>query len=144
MTKLSFERIVSYSPSKMRSLVGDVYSYPSFVPNCSDMVVRKGRGENSFFATMFVKLGPISQSYTSEVKIDEKNNIISIKAIDGPFSHLLSEWRFVKERQGTRIKFEIDFAFSNKILGKIAAPIFAQKQEEILNAFIKEAARRFG
>ena len=47
MPKLSFERHVRHTPDEMLSLVDDVRSYPGFVPNCIDMVVRDRPDEGS-------------------------------------------------------------------------------------------------
>jgi len=143
MPKLNFERQVPFSPKEMLSLVADIKSYPEFVPHCAHMQVNAGENDNTCYAEMSVQLGPISQSYTSKVIIDEKAMIISASAIDGPFSHLDSVWQFIADGDGTFIKFDIDFGFSNPFLSKIAEPIFAQKQSEILDAFIIEAKNRY-
>ncbi len=143
MPELSFERFAPFSTDQMLSLVADIKSYPRFVPNCADTRVRAGKDKNISFATMSVQLGPIEQTYTSEVIIDKSAKTISVTAIDGPFSHLESEWQFIEQEGGSLIRFDIDFGFSNPLLGKIAEPIFAQKQSEILDAFIEEAKRRF-
>ncbi|MCF6344120.1 MAG: type II toxin-antitoxin system RatA family toxin [Devosiaceae bacterium] len=143
MPELSFERFSPFSTEQMLSLVADIKSYPEFVPNCADMQVEAGENENISFATMSVQLGPIEQTYTSEVIIDKSAKTISATAIDGPFSYLESIWQFIEQDEGSLIRFDIDFGFSNPLLGRIAEPIFAQKQEEILDAFIEEAKRRF-
>jgi len=141
MPKLSFERHVPFSPSQMLSLVADLKSYPNFVPNCSDMQV-KDEGED-ILAKMAVKFGPIEQAYTSRVKIDESAGVIRAIAIDGPFAHLDSGWKFDNEGQGTKVLFDIDFAFSNRLIAAVAEPAFAKIQNEILDAFMIEANKRF-
>ncbi len=147
MPKLNFERKVPYSPKQMLSLVADVESYPDFVPFCSDMEVLQldsdDANKKACYAIMSIQMGPIAQTYTSEVVIDDQAMTISATALDGPFSHLDSVWSFSKGGRGTIVKFQIDFGFSNRLLGKIAEPIFEQKQEEILDAFMAEAKRRF-
>ncbi len=143
MPKLSFTRHVPYSPKQMLSLVADVESYPDFVPFCSDMQIETGENKNTTYAKMSVQFGPITQAYTSKVIVDEQANTISSDAIDGPFSHLKSTWKFEPEGEDSLIKLDIDFGFSSRLLGKIAEPIFEQKQEEILDAFMQEAKRRF-
>ncbi len=143
MPKLSFTRHVPYSPEQMLSLVADVKSYPDFVPFCSDMQIREGETKDISYARMCVQFGPIAQAYTSKVFIDKQAKTIRSDAIDGPFTHLKSIWKFEPESRGTLIELNIDFGFSNRLLGKIAEPIFAQKQKEILDGFMQEAKRRF-
>ena len=93
---------------------------------------------------MTIKFGPLTQSYTSRVVSDPKALTIEAKAVDGPFSFLVSKWRFEPEGQGARIRFDIDFKFSNPLVAKLAEPAFAAKQDEIMDAFIDEADRRYG
>lgn len=146
MPKLQFERHVAYSPDQMLRLVGDLESYPRFIPNCRSMEVKPDRmgTEDARFARMTLSFGPITQAYTSRVTIDPVAASIEAKATDGPFSHLLSRWHFAPEGAGTRIRFDIDFKISNPFVAAVAEPAFAAKQREIMDAFISEADRRYG
>jgi len=143
MPELKFSRTVDFSPEQMLRLVSDMGSYPAFVPNCSAMEVSAGHN-GVCEARMHVQFGPVSQSYTSRVDINEEALSVHSKALDGPFSHLDSLWEFVPEGEGTRVKLSIDFEISNPLLAAVAEPAFADKQEEILEAFLAEANRRYG
>ena len=146
MPDLFFERHVPHLPERMYALVADLERYPKFIPNCSAMDVKRDRGtaEDVRFARMTIKFGPLTQSYTSRVTSDPEALTIEAKAIDGPFSYLYSKWRFEPEGAGSRIRFDIDFKFSNPLVAKLAEPAFAAKQDEIMDAFIDEADRRYG
>ncbi len=146
MPSLNFERHVPFSPDKMLALVADLEAYPRFVPNCTEMTVKpdRDRAGDAQLARMAIKFGPINQAYTSRVKVDPEAGTISATAIDGPFSHLDSVWRFTPEGEGTQINFDIDFGFSNPLIRAVADPAFAAKQREIIDAFVTEAARRYG
>lgn len=145
MPKLSFDRHVPYSPEQMIALVGDLGSYPRFVPNCRGMEVRPDRGApDTLFGKMTLSFGPITQAYTSRVVTDRPAGTISARAVDGPFSHLISQWRFVPDAAGTRVHFDIDFKISNPFVAAVAEPAFAAKQGEIMDAFMAEADRRYG
>jgi len=145
MPKLDFDRHVPYSAEQMMALVGDMESYPRFVPNCSAMEVRPDRTApgDVKFARMTLSFGPITQAYTSRVATDAAAGTISARATDGPFAHLISQWRFDPERGGTRVHFDIDFKISNPFVAAVAEPAFAAKQREIMDAFITEADRRY-
>ena len=146
MPELKFSRTVPFSPQQMLKLVSDMDSYPDFVPNCSAMELSAEEGEPlaSCDARMHVKFGPVNQSYTSRVTIDEEALSVHSRALDGPFSYLDSLWEFVPEGEGTRVKLSIDFEISNPLLAAVAEPAFADKQSEILDAFLAEARRRYG
>ncbi|MEO6013727.1 MAG: type II toxin-antitoxin system RatA family toxin [Devosia sp.] len=146
MPDLFFERHVQHLPERMFQLVNDLEDYPKFLRYVSDMTVKSDTGAagDVKFARMTIKFGPVTQAYTSRVEADAKARTITAKAVDGPFSYLDSKWTFEPEGQGTRIRFDIDFKISNPLIAAVAEPAFAAKQEEIMDAFVDEADRRFG
>ncbi|WP_027835310.1 type II toxin-antitoxin system RatA family toxin [Maritalea myrionectae] len=144
MTKIAFDRHVPYTPEQMFDLVADLRRYPSFVPNCSNMQVRPGGSDYDCYARMGISFGPISQDYESRVEMDRGNLRIAATAVDGPFSHLSSVWQFLPEGEGTHIQFKVDFKLSNRLIAAVAEPLFATKQEEIMDAFVKRADELYG
>jgi coenzyme Q-binding protein COQ10 len=141
-----FERVVPHSAAQMLDLVADVESYPQFIPHCERMDVRRDHAhpKTRFEARMHIRFGPVSQAYTSRIAVDPDALTLKAKSIDGPFSHLDSIWRFIEMDDGTHIRFDIDFRISNPLIRTVAEPAFAAKQEEIVDAFVKEARRRYG
>ncbi|MDB5621722.1 MAG: ubiquinone-binding protein [Devosia sp.] len=143
--KRSFERHVPHLPQRMFEIVADLEDYPRFVPNCRNMAVQPDPANPDMrLARMTLSFGPITQAYTSRVKLDPEALVIEVKAVDGPFAYLDSRWRFEPEGMGTRVRFEIDFKISNPFVAAVAEPAFAAKQEEIMRAFCDEADRRYG
>ncbi len=146
MPDLFFERHVQHLPERMFQLVSSLEDYPRFLPNVSDMQVKRDAGAQGDvrFAKMTIKFGPVTQAYTSRVEMDAKARTITAKAVDGPFAYLDSKWSFEPEGEGTRVRFDIDFKISNPLIAAVAEPAFAAKQDEIMDAFVEEADRRFG
>lgn len=143
MRHAAFSREVPYSARQMFDLVADLASYPRFVPNCMDMQVTPVSA-NEIKARMSVKFGPVAQAYTSHVKLDEKAGTIAASSNDGPFTQLNSLWRFTPSSKGSRVAFDISFELANPLMAALAEPAFAAKQEEIVEAFLKEAKKRYG
>ena len=146
MPDLFFERHVTHLPERMYDLVNDLETYPRFLPNVSAMDVTRDRGTagDVRYARMTIRFGPVTQSYTSRVTADPEAHTITASAVDGPFAYLESKWSFEPEGQGTRVRFDIDFKISNPLIATVAEPAFATKQDEIVEAFLTEADRRFG
>jgi coenzyme Q-binding protein COQ10 len=146
MPDLFFERHVPHLPERMFDLVNDLDDYPRFLPNVRDMQVKRDSGApgDVRYAKMTIKFGPVTQGYTSRVEADPKARTITAKAVDGPFAYLDSKWSFEPEGEGTRVRFDIDFKISNPLIAAVAEPAFAAKQNEIMDAFVDEADRRFG
>lgn len=142
--KRRLERHVPHSAEQMLALVADVESYPRFVPHCDRMEVKRGAEENRFDARMHVRFGPVNQAYTSRITVDPEAKTLRAHAVDGPFSHLDSIWRFAEGENGTAISFDIDFAIANPFIRAVAEPAFATMQERIVDAFVSEARRRYG
>jgi coenzyme Q-binding protein COQ10 len=146
MPDLFIERHVPHLPERMYELVNDLEDYPRFIPNCKEMHVKRDSGATGDvrFARMTIKFGPLTQAYTSRVEADPRAKTIAAKAVDGPFAYLDSKWTFEPEGAGTRVRFDIDFKISNPLIASVAEPAFAAKQDEIMDAFVEEADRRFG
>jgi coenzyme Q-binding protein COQ10 len=145
MPDLFFERHVPHVPERMFDLVNDLDRYPRFLPNVTAMTVKRddGAAGDVRYARMTVRFGPVTQSYTSRVTADPTARTITASAVDGPFKYLDSKWTFEPEGEGTRVRFDIDFKIANPLLAAAAEPAFGAKQEEIIEAFVTEADRRF-
>jgi coenzyme Q-binding protein COQ10 len=143
MPDLFFERHIPHVPERVFDLVADLAAYPRFIPNCKAMELRPAP-DGATLAKMTIGFGPLTQSYTSRVVADPAARTILAKAVDGPFAYLDSQWSFSPEGEGTRVRFDIDFKFSNRLIAAAAEPAFARKQDEIMEAFAEEADRRFG
>lgn len=144
--KKHFSRHVPHSAEQMLDLVADVASYPAFIPHCEAMDVRRdpARPQEKFDARMHIRFGPIGQAYTSRITVDRNARTLHARAVDGPFAHLDSLWRFKDTGQGAEIVFDIDFKIANPLIRSVAEPAFAAKQEEIVDAFVAEARKRYG
>ncbi len=131
---------------RMFDLVNDLEDYPRFLPNVKDMQVTRDTGAEGDvrFARMTIQFGPVSQAYTSKVVASRSDHTITATSNDGPFAYLNSKWTFEPEGEGTRIRFDIDFKIANPLIATVAEAAFSAKQEQIVDAFIDEADRRFG
>ncbi len=146
MPDLFYERHVPHLPDLMFDLVNDLEAYPKFLPNVSGMAVKRDSTaeDDVRFATMTIQFGPVKQAYTSRVEANKAARTITAKAVDGPFAYLDSKWTFEPEGEGTRVRFDIDFKISNPFIAAAAESAFAAKQEQIMDAFVEEADRRYG
>jgi coenzyme Q-binding protein COQ10 len=146
MPDLFLERHVPHLIDRMFDLVNDLEDYPRFVPNCKDMQVKRDVGSEGDvrFAKMTIQFGPVTQAYTSRVTANRTDRTITAKALDGPFSYLDSKWTFEPEGEGTRIRFDVDFKIANPLIASVAEQAFAAKQDQIMDAFVDEANRRYG
>jgi coenzyme Q-binding protein COQ10 len=146
MPDVFLERHVPHLINPMFDLVNDLEDYPRFLPNVSDMQVTPDNSVegNVRLAKMTIQFGPIKQAYTSRVVADRSTHTITATAKDGPFAYLNSKWTFEPEGGGTRIRLDVDFKMANPLIAAVAESAFAAKQDQIMDAFVDEADRRFG
>jgi coenzyme Q-binding protein COQ10 len=146
MPDLFLERHVPHVIDRMFDLVYELKDYPRFVPNCRDMVVTRDDSAAGDVrqARMTIQFGPVTQAYTSKVVASRADHTITATSRDAPFAYLDSKWTFESEGTGTRIRFDIDFKIANPLIATVAEAAFAAKQDQIIDAFVEEADRRFG
>jgi ribosome-associated toxin RatA of RatAB toxin-antitoxin module len=130
--------LVPHSPAEMFALINDVAAYPSFLPWCAQAEIRE-QGADRIVASLTVTKGTIRQTFTTENRLDE-NRRIEVRLVDGPFRKLHGVWRFdpVGER-GCKISLDMEFEFSNRLLGLTFGGLFHQISNTLVDAFCRRA-----
>jgi len=138
-------RYLPFEPEKIFDIILDIESYPEFIPWCCASRI-KFQKENMTTAELVINYKGINAKYTSEV-ITEYPSIlnnsykIKVRNIDGPFKTLNNQWTFTwdKEKNVTRLDFEIDFEMSSSILNKMIGVVFCKATQKMVEAFEKRA-----
>lgn len=137
MTTINQVKIVPYSAEEMYALVDDIKAYKTFLPWC-DNSEEHYRDEDSVKASITVNAAGMTKTFSTH-NLLQKNKMIEIRLLDGPFSHLEGFWRFDMTDEGCRIAFDLAFEFSNKLLGMMAGPFFYQATSTMLDSFCDQA-----
>ena len=142
MPSFRTSRTVPHVADKMFDLVADVEQYPSFLPLCQSLVVRRRStlptGEEVLVADMRVGFRAIQESFTSRVTLDRANMAILVEYIDGPFNALENRWTFrdLPERPGfSVIEFFIRYEFKSRMLGMLMGSMFEGAFRRFAEAF---------
>ena len=131
-------KVVPYSPAQMYALVNDIKSYPQFVPWCqrSELLIEN---EDELHARLHFSGGGFEKSFTTCNRL-QKDKMIELRLIDGPFRHLEGFWRFDEhEDGGCQVVLDLEFEFSNKLLSLAFGPFFHQVANSLVDAFSKRA-----
>ncbi len=134
---------VHHKPRDMFDIVADIHAYPEFVPMCTGMLVRSEQeryGKTILIADMSVGYKQISETFTSQVILDENALEINTKYIDGPFRYLHNRWRFLQsditqDAAYCDVDFSIDYEFKNKALGMLMGVMFERAFSRFTAAF---------
>lgn len=147
MTKHSETRILPYSPAQMYDLVGDVARYPEFLPWTAAARIRSREAaadHEVMLADLVVSFKVFRERFGSRVTLWPDQKRIDTEYIDGPFRHLVSQWRFAEHPEGCEVDFEVDFEFKNRILQGAAGMFFTEAMMRIVGAFEARAKALYG
>lgn len=138
MARVEKSVLVAHSPERMFELVDRVEDYPAFLPWCGGTEL-KLRDEHRTVATIHIAYMGIRQSFTTEnTKIHPREMRIALQ--DGPFSELVGDWLFSPlGDDACKVEFRLQYAFSNRILETLLAPVFSHITNTFVDAFVRRA-----
>lgn len=142
-------RLVAHSARAMFDLVADVGAYPQFVPLCEALRVRSRKplddGREMILTDMTVGYKVFHDSFTSAVTLDPAGLAITVSYVDGPFSRLVNNWRFVDVAAGgSRVEFAIEWEMKSRMLALAAGAVFERAFGTFAEAFEARADKVYG
>lgn len=133
---------VPYNVSEMYKLVNHIEKYSEFLPWCTESQIIS-QDEDSIQARLTLTGGGLSKSFTTLNRL-QKNKLIEISLIDGPFKHLEGYWSFETSPRGSRINLNLEFEFSTRLLALAFSPIFEKVANTLVQAFSERAKQVYG
>ncbi len=143
MPTINRSALVPYSPEQMFKVVDNVDRYVEFLPWCgaSKELSREG---DVVEAMVTISKGAVHKDFSTRNWL-QKNKMIEMKLLDGPFKHLNGFWRFDDiQGQACKISLDLEFEFSNRLLGMAIGPVFNQIANTLVDAFVKRADELYG
>ncbi len=143
MAHISRNALVPYSPEQMYVLVDAIGDYPQFLPWCRSSHELE-RDLDQVKASIEIAKGAINKSFTTLNRM-QKNKLIEMSLVDGPFRHLHGFWRFDELKPGAcRVSLDLDFEFSNALVSFAIGPIFNQVANTLVDSFVERAKQVYG
>lgn len=143
MTCISKTALIPYSAAKMYDLVADVDNYQYFLPWCSGSKVLS-EAQDEVTGQVDIQHMGLNKTFTTLNRM-QKDKMIEMRLIDGPFKQLHGFWRFdALEENGCKISLDLEFEFSNKVMSMAFGPIFSQIANNMVDAFCKRANEVYG
>ncbi len=133
----------------MFALVGDVAAYPQFVPWVQSLRTWNHRAESAdvdlLDAEVAVGFAMVKERFATRVRRDAAARRIEVALISGPFKRLHNRWGFHEAPDGgTRIEFDIDFAFKSPVLDALLRANFNSAVERLMSCFDARARTLYG
>ena len=143
MSKIHREALLPYSAENMYQLVNDVLRYPEFLPWCHATEILE-KTNTLMRASIFIKKIGISKSFSTENHLYPGEKII-MNLLNGPFTHLTGEWKFVAIQDvGCKVTLELDFEFLPGLINLPFKKIFEPAANSMLQAFVTRAHQIYG
>lgn len=143
MAHLKKSALVPYSSEQMYKLVEDVSSYHTFLPWCSASEELQ-REDNVIVGSVTIAKGAVNKKFTTRNHL-QKNKMIEIALVDGPFKHLHGFWRFDElKADACKVSLDLEYEFSSRLLGMVVGPVFNQVANAMVDSFVKEAKSVYG
>ena len=130
--------LVRHSARKMFILVDDVDQYQEFLPWCGGSEVISRTGEE-VIASIKIAYKGVEKSFTTRNQLVGTQKII-LTLVDGPFSKLNGIWEFIQlEKNASKVELNLQFDFSNRLLGVLVGPVFRIIADSMVDSFVKRA-----
>ncbi len=143
MTQINKHALVHYSPQEMFDLVDDIKAYPEFLPWC-DAAEELSRDEDEVTASLSLAYSGINKTFATRNRM-QANKMIEMRLLEGPFKTLQGYWRFEPlGESGCKVSLDLEFEFSNKLVGMAVGPVFSQVANTLVDAFCKRAEEVYG
>ena len=138
MPGISKSALVSHTAAEMFALVDDVSSYKEFLPWCGGSE-ELSRDKDEVKASVMISHSGLNKTFTTLNRL-QKNKMIEIKLIDGPFKHLYGFWKFESlSEDACKISLDLEYEFSNMLLGLAIGPVFNQIANSMVDSFCQRA-----
>lgn len=133
---------VPYNAAEMYELVNHIEAYVEFIPWCTESKILS-QDEDNIQASLTLCGAGFSKSFTTSNRL-QKNKIIKISLVNGPFRHLEGFWAFEPTKKGCKVHLNLAFEFTNHLLTFAFSPVFEKMAQSLIQAFSDRAKQIYG
>ena len=143
MTAIHRFALVPYSARQMFELVADIPSYPKFLPWCTGARALSQEAD-AVIASIDISYHGVHKTFTTR-NLLQRDKMMEIRLLDGPFSHLQGFWRFIPlEERASRISLDLEFEVGNRLVGAVLTPVFSSLANQLVENFHRRAHALYG
>jgi len=147
MREVSRSALVPYSSGEMFDLVGDVESYPGFLPWCSDARVHSREERDGIVfvdGAVEMRRAGLRRWFRTENRLLRPESI-EMELIEGPFRTLSGGWRFRSIGEtGSKVSLDLEFEFDSRVTNRLIGPFFVEICNSLVDAFTRRAQQVYG
>jgi ribosome-associated toxin RatA of RatAB toxin-antitoxin module len=130
--------LVAHSAAQMFDLIEAAEHYADFLPWCTGATII-ARDDSVVVARIGVKYRGIGFSFTTR-NPKRRPQWMAIHLEEGPFRHFEGEWHLRElAPSACKIEFALRYEVDNRLLGKLASPIFENICLTMMDAYVARA-----
>ena len=139
MTTIQRSALMPYSAEQMYDVVIDIERYPDFLPWCAGTEILEQR-EDFMRASIHMRKGKLNHAFTTKNRLVPGRQV-HMELVDGPFRKLEGDWLLtpLPEDRGCKVELDLEFEFSNRLVGMLIGPVFTQIANSLVDAFCQRA-----
>ena len=141
--KVSRSALLPFSATQMYDIVADIAAYPTFLNWCVGAEIVSDEADQ-VVARLKVKYAKLNMRFTTR-NHNLPGQSIRVQLVDGPFSRLNGEWKFVRlNDEACKVSLDMDFSFERSLARHMMSGVFKKIVTAQLDAFQARARELHG
>jgi ribosome-associated toxin RatA of RatAB toxin-antitoxin module len=143
MTAIHRSALMPYSAGQMYDVVIDIERYPDFLPWCAATEILEHR-DDFMRASIHMRKGKLNHAFTTRNRLVPGRQV-HMELEDGPFRKLEGDWLLTSlpGDKGCKVALDLEFEFSNRLVGMLIGPVFTQIANSLVDAFCQRAHQMY-
>jgi ribosome-associated toxin RatA of RatAB toxin-antitoxin module/CRP-like cAMP-binding protein len=132
--------LMPYPAESMFDLIEQAEHYPQFIPWCTDAVILE-RTEELVAARISMRVAGLTLSLQTR-NPKRRPEWLALRMVQGPLRRFEGEWHLTPlNAQACRIEFTLTYEFADRIIERVAGPVFARMADTMVDAYVARAER---
>ncbi|RJX32012.1 MAG: type II toxin-antitoxin system RatA family toxin [Oxalobacter sp.] len=136
--------LLEYSAEQMFALVDNIEAYPTFLPWCGDVEVKRSDDNGEVLARITIDFNGFRKSFTTK-NANRYPEAISMSLVEGPFNKLQGGWTFKPLRDNAcKVELNLEYDMQGHVLAALIEQVFGAIAVSMIDAFCRRAKEIYG
>ena len=129
-----------YPAESMFDLIEQAEYYPQFIPWCTEAVILE-RTDEMVAARIAMRVAGLTLSLQTR-NPKRRPEWLALRMVRGPLRRFEGEWRLTPlNASACRIEFTLTYEFADRLIERVAGPVFARMADTMVDAYVSRAER---
>ena len=132
--------LLPYPADAMFDLIEQAEHYPQFIPWCTDAVILE-RTDEMVAARLTMRVAGLTLTLQTR-NPKRRPEWLALRMERGPLRRFDGEWRLTPlNASACRIEFTLQYEFGDRMIERVAGPVFARMADTMVDAYVARAER---